>query len=180
MILRGSHHHLQFLPLWERDSASTSGTSTPVRITDFKLTAPTTTISLSPRDSESADDEGSGNEENTPTKLSTPSKKRKSNRIPPEGEFKVKIRRALISRKNICTKLIYFVDTLQFHGKQCDSAWWNIEIAKFCLFFWEKLKRSKSQFAAKIRSNYFFLSNKIVKVSKAIAWNCESMPSLSI
>ena len=87
MILRGSHHHLQFLPLWERDSASTSGTSTPVRITDFKLTAPnTTTISLSPRDSESADDEGSGNEENTPTKLGTPSKKRKSNRIPPEGK----------------------------------------------------------------------------------------------
>ena len=91
MILRGSHHHLQFLPLWERDSASTSGTSTPVRITDFKLTgAPPTTISLSPRDSESADDEGSGNEENTPTKLSTPSKKRKSNRIPPEGECKEK------------------------------------------------------------------------------------------
>ena len=31
MILRGSHN-LQFMPLWERDSATTSGSSTPVRI----------------------------------------------------------------------------------------------------------------------------------------------------
>ena len=109
MILRGSHHHLQFLPLWERDSASTSGTSTPVRITDFKLTgAPPTTISLSPRDSESADDEGSGNEENTPTKLSTPSKKRKSNRIPPEGECKEKNKNGIDFTENICRKINSF------------------------------------------------------------------------